>query len=126
MADQRQIANHIQDLVPHELVVEPQRIEHAGLAEHDGVLERPAERHAALAQHFDFLQEPERPRRRNLVDEHLLVEVERLLLVPQQRVVEADRVGDLEAIGRDTARCACRRAAPECSCSTWIVRRGRR
>ena len=74
MADQRQIADHIQNLVPHELVLEPQRIEHAGLAEDDRVLERAAERQAALAQHLDFLQEAERPRRRNLVDEHLLVE----------------------------------------------------
>ena len=30
----------------------------------------------------------------------LLVEIERLLLMPQQRMIEADRVADLEAIGR--------------------------
>ncbi len=76
MADQRQVANHIQNLVADELVFEPQRVEHAGLAEHDRVLERAAERQAALAQHFHFLQEPERARRRDLVDEHLLVEID--------------------------------------------------
>ena len=100
MADERQVANHVQNLVADELVLEPKRVEHAGLAEHDGVLERAAERQAALPQHFDFLQEAERARRRDLVDEHLLVEIQRLLLVPQQRVVEADGVADLEAVGR--------------------------
>ena len=104
----------VQNLVPHELVLEPQRIQHAGLAEHNRVLERTTERQAALAQHFDFLQEAERARRRDLIDEHLLVEVHRLLLMPQQRVIEADRVADLEAIRRDTARCACRPAGAEC------------
>ena len=98
--DQRQVANHVQNLVAHELVLEPQRIEHAGLAEDDRVLERAAEREPALAQHLDFLQEAERPRRRDLVDEHVLVEVDRLLLMPEQRMIEADRVADLEAIGR--------------------------
>ena len=76
MADEGQVADHVQNLVADELVLEPQRVEHAGLAEHDRVLERAAERQAALAQHLDFLQEPERARRRDLVDEHLLVEVD--------------------------------------------------
>ena len=100
MSHQRQIANHVQNLVAHELVLEPQRVEHAGFAEDDGVLERAAERQAALAQHLDFLQEAERPRRRDFVDEHLFVEVHGLLLMTKQRMVEADRVADLQPIGR--------------------------
>ena len=74
IADERQVADHVQNLVPDELVLEAQRIEDAGLTEHDGVLERTAQRQPALTQHFHFLQEAERARRRNLVDEHLLVE----------------------------------------------------
>ena len=84
-----------------ELVLEAQRVvEHAGLAEDDGVVERAAERQAALAQHLDFLQEPERPRRRDLLDEALFGDPHRPRLVAQERVVEADAVGDLEVVGR--------------------------
>ena len=83
-----------------EFVFESQRVEHAGLAEHDRVLERSAERKAALSQHLDFFQKTERPRRRDLIDKRPLVEIERLLLMTKQRMIEADRVADLEAIRR--------------------------
>lgn len=36
--DERQIANHIQNLVAHELIVEPQRIQNTGFAEDDRIL----------------------------------------------------------------------------------------
>ena len=72
-ADQRQVADHVQDLVAHELVLEPQRVvQHARLADHDRVLERAAEREAVLPQHLDFLQEAEGARRRDLLDERRL------------------------------------------------------
>ena len=55
---QRHVADHVQDLVAHELVVEPQRVvQHAGVADDDGVLERAAERQPLLAQHLHFLEE---------------------------------------------------------------------
>jgi hypothetical protein len=54
----------------------------------------------ALPQHLDFLQEAERPRRRDLLDEALFRDPHRARLVAQQRVVEADAVGDLEVIRR--------------------------
>ena len=101
VADEGEVADHVENLVADELVLEPQRVEDAGLPEHDRVLERAAERQALLAQHLDFLQEAERPRRRDLVHERLLIHVHRLLLVTEERVVEADRVGDAEAIGRE-------------------------
>ena len=101
MADEREVADDVEDLVAHELVVEPQRvIQHARFAENDRVVERSAEREAALPQHLDFLQEPERPRRSNLLDEALLVDLHRPRLVPEQRMVEADAVSDLQMFGR--------------------------
>ena len=39
MSDQREIPQHVQNLVADELVFEPQRIEDARFAEHDRVLE---------------------------------------------------------------------------------------
>ena len=70
--DERHVADDVENLVAHELVLEAQRVERAGLAEHDRVLERAAERQPVLPQHLDFLQEAERPRRRDLFDERLL------------------------------------------------------
>ena len=50
-ADERHVANHIQNLVPHELVVEAERVvEDAGVADDDGVLERAAKGQTLLAQ----------------------------------------------------------------------------
>jgi hypothetical protein len=66
-----------------------------------GVLERTAEREAVLTQHLDVLEEREGARRRDLLDERLLGDAERARLVPQQRVVVADAVGDLEVIRRE-------------------------
>ena len=92
MADQREIADHVENLVADELVLEAQRVvQHAGLAEDDGVVERAAQRQPALPQHLDFLEEPERPRRRDLARRtSRSVDLHRPLLVPEQRVIEAD------------------------------------
>ena len=54
----------------------------------------------ALPQHLDFLQEPEGPRRRDLLDEAVLGNPHRPRLMAQQRMIEADAVGDLEVIRR--------------------------
>ena len=90
MADERHVADHIQNLVPHELVVEPERVvQHAGVADDDRVLERAAERETVLAQPLDFLQEAEGARRRDFVDERVLAQANGPRLVAQQRMVEA-------------------------------------
>ena len=100
-ADERQIADDVEDLVADELVLEAQRVvQHAGLSEHDRVVERAAERQAALPQHLDFLQEAKRAGRRNLLDERLFRDLHRPRLMPDERVIEADAVGDLEVVGR--------------------------
>ena len=99
-ADQREVANHIQNLVANKLVFEPQRVQHAGVANDDGVLERAAERQAVLAQPLDFLQEAERARGRDVVGEGGFGNALGARLVPQQRMVKADGVADLEVIRR--------------------------
>jgi hypothetical protein len=60
----------------------------------------PPERQAVLPQHLDVLEERERARRRELFDERLFGDAQRARLVPQQRMIVADAVGDLEVIRR--------------------------
>src|SRR5262245_62725304 len=99
VADEREIADRVEDLVADEFVLEPERVvQHAGLAEHDGVFERTAERQAVLTQHLDVLEEREGARRCDLLDERLLGDAESARLMPEQWVVVADAVGDLEMI----------------------------
>ena len=99
IADERQVANGVENLVTDKLVFEPQGVvQHARLAQHDRVIERPAERQAVLPQHLDVLQERERARRRDLLEKGLLGDAQRPGLMPQERVVVADAVGDLEML----------------------------
>ena len=101
VAHQREVADDVEDLVTHELVVEAKGVvEHARLTEDDRVVERAAKSETALAQHFDFLQKPERAGRRDVFDEALFADLHRARLVPQQRVIEADAVGDLQLLCR--------------------------
>src|SRR5688572_2906678 len=54
---ERQIAEHIEDLVAYELVLEAQRVvEHPGFADDDRIHERSAKCETALPQHIGFLQ----------------------------------------------------------------------
>ena len=99
MPDQRQVANHVQDLVADELVLEPERVvQNPGFPEDDGVVERAAKGQAALPEHLDLFQEAERPGWSNLFDEAVLGDSHRPRLMTQQRMVEADAVSDLEVI----------------------------
>ena len=105
VAEERQVADRVEDLVAHELVLEAQLVvEDAGLADHDRVLEAAAERQAALAQELHLAQEAEGARRCDLLGEAARRHPQRERLVPQQRVVEADRVADLEVLARDEPR----------------------
>ena len=98
---ERHIADDVEDLVPHELVVEAQGIvEHARVADDDRVLERSSKGEPLLAHHLDLLEEAERARRRNLLDERLLRQPNRSRLVAKHRMVERDAVSDLEVIRR--------------------------
>ena len=55
---------------------------------------------AALPQHLHFLEEAERARRRDVFDEALLRNPHRPRLMTEQRMVEADAIGDLEVVRR--------------------------
>jgi hypothetical protein len=91
--------------VAHELVLEAQLVvEHTGLADHHGVLEAAAEREPGLAQQLHFPQEAEGARGGDEVGEAARRDAQRQRLVPQQRVVEADRVADLEVVARHEPR----------------------
>ena len=100
MADEGEIAHDVQDLVAHELVLEPQGVQDARIADDDGVLERSAERQAALPQPLHFLQEAEGAGRGDVLGEALLGDPLGARLVLEQRMVEADGVADLEVIRR--------------------------
>ena len=100
MADERQVADDVENLVADELVLEAQRVERPGLAEHDGVVERPAQRESALTHHLDVLEEAERARRGDVFGEALFRQSHGAALLTKQRMVEADRVGDLEVVRR--------------------------
>ena len=87
--------------MPHELVVEAQRVvQHAGVADDNRVLERAAEREALLAHPLHFLQETEGARGRDVVDERVFRQPDSARLVAQQRMVERDAVGHLEMVRR--------------------------
>ncbi len=63
VAEQRQVADRVEDLVAHELVLEAQLVvEHAGLADHHRVLEAAAQGEAVPAQRLHLAQEAERAR----------------------------------------------------------------
>ena len=65
-AEQRQVADEVQDLVADELVAEPQGPGHdAAVVENDRVVEAAAPRQAAGAQGFDLAGEPEGARGRD-------------------------------------------------------------
>ena len=99
-AEQRQVADRVENLVADAFVFEAQRVQHAGVADDDGVLERAAQRQPLLAHPLHFLQEAEGAGRGDVVGEALLGDPGGARLVAQQRVVEADGVADLEVIRR--------------------------
>src|SRR5438105_15576617 len=73
IADEREVADRVEDLVADELVLEAERVvEDAGLAQHDRVLERSAERESILAEHLDVFEKRERPCRRDVLAERFL------------------------------------------------------
>src|SRR5688572_26326874 len=78
MPNERHIANHVQNLVANELIVEPQRVvQHAGVADDDRVLERTAKRQPLLSKHLHFFQEREGARRCDLVHERIARQTDR-------------------------------------------------
>ena len=76
-ADQGEVADQVEDLVADELVAEAERSVHdAAVVEDDAVLDRAAARQAGRAQLLDVVHEAERARRRDLLEEVVVMEVE--------------------------------------------------
>lgn len=101
MPDHVQVADRIEHLVAHELVVVAQRVvvEDAVLVEHDRVVHARAARETHLAQHLGLVREAERARARDLAHVRRLrqIDLERLPRLVDGRVAEIDREFDLEA-----------------------------
>ena len=100
-ADQRQVPDHVEDLVAHELVLEPQgAVQDPLLPHHDGVRQGASEREPLLPQQLEILQEAVRPRGRELLDEDPFGRHERRDLHPHGGVLVIERVADAELGGR--------------------------
>src|SRR4029077_9208481 len=99
ISDERKVADRIENLVPDEFVFEAERVvEHARFPEDDRIIKRATQRQTVLPQHLAVRQDRERAGRGDLFGEALFRNSERPRLVPQQWMVVADAVGDLEVI----------------------------
>src|SRR5690242_13681176 len=100
-AEQIEVADDVEDLVAHELVLEAQRRIHDALvADEDEVVEPAAGGEAHALERLDLLHEPERARRRDLARERLrTVEAERVLLAADRRGV-LEEIAHLEPVAR--------------------------
>src|SRR5215470_11617587 len=99
-AEQRQIAEQIQNLVANELVLVAEAVQRAAVAEHDGVIERSAARQAVLPHETKISEEAVGAGRGVLLDERPLRRRPRKHLRPDRRVVVVERVADAERVRR--------------------------
>src|SRR5262249_44076803 len=98
---ERQVADDVQNLVAHKLVVESQRllIEDAVARQRDRVFERAAARQTVLAQRLDFLYESEGSGRRALFWIIAGANDDLAPLLADHRVIEVNQAGDAEFAG---------------------------
>src|SRR5262245_15420675 len=105
-AEQRQIADDVDDLVAHELVGEPQTLTVENSAfrrKHDRVIERSAPRQPKASQRLDLIQKSECPRRANLLCKLTVRYLDLPPLGADHRMRKFDQAGNLErARRRDT------------------------
>ena len=100
---QREVADEIERLVPHELVRPAKGVpHHAGLVERQRVLRRRPLNEPLAAQRLDFAHEAERPRAGELGRECVLVDDPAALLRADERMREVD--GDLDIENRRGVR----------------------
>ncbi len=104
MAQQVEIADGVQHLVLHELVVVAQAlgVEHAVLVQHNRILQAAAQRQTRGAHGLDILHEPERSGARDFLHVRVLGEIDDdvPVLRPEHRMREVDREIELEAVER--------------------------
>ena len=100
--EQVQVADRIEDLVLHELVLVAQAVlvEHAEVIQHDGVVEVAAEGEVARAHRLKVAHEAEGARAADFLEEGGRREIHRgaLRAALEDRVVELDLEVDLEAV----------------------------
>jgi hypothetical protein len=101
-SEEGEIAQEIEDLVAHELVLEPERllVQDAVRPHDDGVLERAPLDHALRAEMLHVALQHERPRRRDLLHEDLGIDVVRGVLGAAPGVRVLDGKGDAEPVVR--------------------------
>src|SRR6185436_4652521 len=94
---QRQIADTVHRLVPHELVVPAQRsAQDVAVIQNDGVVQRRPLDQSLRAKRIDFVNEAKSPRSRKLAGERLFRDDKSARLLPDQRMREFDRYVELE------------------------------
>ena len=99
-AEERQIAEQIQDLVADELVAVAEPVQRAAIAEHDRVVERAPARQTVLPHEPEVAEEAVRPGRGELLDERPLARRPGEDLRPDRRVVVVQRVADPQRVRR--------------------------
>src|SRR5947207_5310171 len=103
-ADEREVAEEVEDLVADELVAEAEvAADHSFVVEHDAVLDRAAARETGGAHLLDVAQETERTGRGNLLEEAVVIEVELQRLPSDHGMAEIDLVLENQAICRGNA-----------------------
>src|SRR5712692_7937396 len=101
-AEERQVADEVENLVADELITIAEAVEDAALAEDHGVLERTAARQPLPPHLAEVLEEAVGARGREVLDEHSLAGRARERERPDGGMVVVERVADAERVrGRD-------------------------
>src|SRR6266849_1925777 len=100
-AQQREIADNVQNLVAHELIRKAQAVfvQHPMLGEHDGIIERSSLDQICAPQGFDFLYESKGARRSNVARERAIIQSNRTMLDADERMRKIYHTINLERIG---------------------------
>src|ERR1044072_1896446 len=99
-AQQRQVADDVQNLVTHELVTKSQAslIQHPVRRKDDGIIERAAAYKVGASQSFNFIGKAKRSRRGDLLAEGAVIQVHGKLLNADHRMGKIDQAIDLIVI----------------------------
>src|SRR5262245_3224055 len=99
-AEQRQIAEQIQDLVADELVAVTEPVQRAAVAEHDRIVQRSAASQAVLSHETEVPEEAVGPGRGELLDERPLRRRPGKDLHSDRWMVVVERIADAERVRR--------------------------
>ena len=122
-----QIADEVQDFVPHEFILVPETvfIQNSEIIDDDGVVQRTAHGQAVGSQRLNISQKAEGSGTTDLFDKILSRETMFIALIPEKRVGEVDGVGYLQLIagkkGDGTAPVTHLKGFPDDDESLWVV-----